>query len=197
MVFLFKEEDFRDHMIEVYNKRHRNYWHYREQTISCRVRNKRENRFKVFKENIVHYLYNKNLVELDRMWTVLSHEDYDVLQRALGFTSVRKNKRETFALAMLVRDISKSDLMGHLQLNEVVSTRVLGYYKEIFFLKCYLNYRHPQIVLRCLYHMDTGIYYSPINPETDNPYNEDDYREEIIEIIDQFIFERDHEKKSF
>jgi len=96
---------------------------------------------------------------------------------------IKELRKEQYNISQQISDSGISDIINILRLHNVVSTKLLGYYKELFFLKCYYNGRHPQITLRALYHLNTDYDLMP------SEYNENNYREEIVLIVENYLRE--------
>ncbi len=55
-------------------------------------------------------------------------------------------------IGLLVRSLTENEVKEALNLHKVVSCRLLGYEKELFYLKCYTFGILPVFMLRVLYH---------------------------------------------
>lgn len=215
------------YFVDLHNERIRNYWNYREQSISCRARSTRSGNASNFRKNVIQYIYNKNILNFRELLLVLSRADEKIINNTFGITKIDQEirkiteklllvriklkekaigfekedtwlisidnwereldnlKKKRFEKTQEIRNSGISDILSILELDYVVSTKLLGYYKELFFLKCYYNDRNPQVVLRTLYHLDTNIDWLP------EEYDKENYREEIIEIIENYLKEKD------
>lgn len=166
-----------DLFVDSHNRKVRNYWNERKQSISCRVRSTKKGNASNFRKNIVQWIYKKNKEEYNSEASRLYLEDYGIIQTEFGFDKKDLTNKESFALAMEVRDLSFSQVILALRLNNVVSTKLLGFQKEVFFLKCYLIGETPQFALRVLYHLETDIDFKP------RPHNYETYRDEIRDLL--------------
>lgn len=145
---------------DVNNFRKRNYLHYRDETISCRVLEKEKkdavsNCGKVSPQlaNFVRLMLqdDENVVELYRSeFRVMFDEDYD---RMVGMEAhLDKKEREkltphqSFLVSQLIRYMDRKEIRDSLP--EVVSTKINGYEKEIFILRCAKCFSAPAVTLR-------------------------------------------------
>jgi hypothetical protein len=151
---VLKGEDPREFYVNLHNERVRRYWNYRVQSITCRVRftEKGGDRSRNFRLNIIDFLYNHNLKEFDEISKEIYEEDQKVINSHFGIKE-GMDKKEQFSKAMMIRDSSKHSIISILKLNNIVATKLFGYYIELFYLKCYLKGLTPQFILRCLYHL--------------------------------------------
>lgn len=174
--------DIYNEIIKKHNDKVRNYWNNRKQSISCRVRVKKENNWNNFRNNIIDFLYNHNIEEFKTKWEEIANNDWNFTQKKLNINKDTP-KKEQFNKAMYIRDKEGYGVIDLLELFNVVSTKLIGYYKEFFFLKCYIHRFHPQFVLRILYH---------INLEKDHfeqdQYEQDQYIEEIRDLFKNYLF---------
>ncbi len=139
------------------NKRKRHFWHSRSTTISCRVRNKNNfNNAPDMALNIRAFLLNeekyfeKVIVAVMRY---LHEEDMKQIRQYIYSCYPDKSKEELDKnIGLLVRDLTENEIREALNLHEVISCRLLGYEKELFYLKCYTFGILPVFMLRVLYH---------------------------------------------
>ncbi|MFX1258660.1 MAG: hypothetical protein ACFFAN_12430, partial [Promethearchaeota archaeon] len=177
--------------VNIHNERKRSYWNNKSQTISCRVRFTKNHNATRFRRNIIDFLYNYNLEDLKLIVIKVNEEDYNIFQKVLGFDKFQgrdlsnEEKRRQFALAMKARDLNTDEVFGFLNLNKVVSTRIKGYYKELFYLKCYTNYFHPGHLLRCLYRWENNDH-TEIE-EITSIMDIEEIREEIRDIVFNYL----------
>ena len=141
------------------NKKNRNYWNSRSESCSCRVREKDlENNAIQFAMNVRAYLLNEDELfqrELDKTIEKILQSDQQQLRmyaRALfpnqSIEFIDKN------IGLIIGSLIDEQIAEALDLKEVVSCRLLGYEKELFFLKCYVQSGKPALMLRCLYHLN-------------------------------------------
>ena len=173
------------------NRKKRNYWNEKQQALSCRIRftEKKPHPAGNFRANTIDFLYNRNTSELEKIANELSEQDHLIIEKTFGLSEINQiaevrelknnEKHDQFLAAMAIAGLDKGEVIEALQLNEVVATKIKGYYKELFYLKCYLNGLVPQFVLRCCYNLDLeeGVH---VIPET---YTEDTYRAEILLLL--------------
>jgi len=158
------------------NERVRSYWHEKMQSISCRVRITKKGNAPNFRKNIIHYLYNRNYDELKKVQEKLNKEDWNLIQKKFGFDQLKfiedeqKRKKIQFETSQIVRVLTVPEVIQNLELNHVVSVKISGYLKELFFLRCFIYSNHTQFTLRSLYHLKTNDNWMP---------EIDDYKEEI------------------
>ena len=152
----------------IINKRRRNYWHSRSESISCRVRDKNpEGNAVKFAMNVRAYLLNEDK-EFEIQVSQMMQEviKWDQHQLRLHAQSLYPNESKEFInknIGLIIGSLTEEEIGSALDLKYVVSCRLLGYEKELFFLKSYL-YVAPAMMLRCLYHLK---------------YDHSDYIEEI------------------
>lgn len=176
--------------VNLHNKRVRSYWHDRDQTISCRVRTTKNNNSSNFRKNIIHYLYNRNHSELLDVSEKLNLEDWAIVQKVFGFDQLKfikddqQRRKIQFMKSQNVCNMNPSEVISALGLENVVSTKVKAYYKEIFFLKTFVYGGATQFLLRCLYHLQTKDMWMP------NYEDFSSYKEEIMILLDFFHEER-------
>lgn len=148
--------------VNLHNERFRSYWNQRKQTICCRVRVTKKQNAPNFKQNILEFLYNQNTQKLNEVITEIEEEDWELIQRKVfGFLPKKrekttKEKQKQFSLAMEIKEKSSFDIIEILELNTVVATKLKGYHKELFFLKCYMNYLTPARLMRGLYRLENS-----------------------------------------
>lgn len=142
-----------------YNKRKRHFWHSKSVTVSCRMRDKNEfNRAKDIAINIRAFLLNKDKKFLDKVWSVaneLRKKDMDILKNYIYSLCPNSSKEELDKkMGLIIMSLPEEDIRAGLNLQYVVSCRLLGYEKEFFYLKCYWIGIWPSFILRCLYHTE-------------------------------------------
>ncbi len=141
------------------NKRKRHFWHSRSESISCRVRNKNPKiNATSFAMNIRAYLINEDErfnTELDKMILQINNLDRHQL-RMYAYSKFLDQSREMLDknIGLIIGSLTDEEIREALNLIEVVSCRLLGYEKELFYLKCYSIMILPAFMLRCLYHLD-------------------------------------------
>jgi len=140
-----------------YNKRKRHFWHSRSITISCRVRDK--NNFNHAPEmaiNIRAYLLKYEYKFLKEVWNIegkLQEEDREQLRNYVYSLFPNTPKEELDKkMGVIIMSLPEEEVKGALELNHVVSCRLLGYEKELIFLKSYKIGILPAFLLRSLYH---------------------------------------------
>ncbi len=139
------------------NKRKRHFWHSRSTTISCRVRNK--NDFNIAPDmalNIRAFLLNEEKYfekVIAAVMRYLNEEDKKQFRSYIASRNPNISKKELDKnIGLLVRDLTENEVREALYLHEVISCRLLGYEKELFYLKCYTFGILPVFLLRVLYH---------------------------------------------
>lgn len=142
------------------NKRKRLFWHSKSVTISCRVRNKNNyNKSPEMALNIRAFLLGEEKYFTKKFITVmrrLNEEDQQQLRnyvysRYNAYTEERKTELDK-KMGLIIGSLEKDELKGALNLDKIVSSRLLGYEKEFFYLKCYSWGILPVFMLRVLYH---------------------------------------------
>ena len=140
-----------------YNKRKRHFWHSRSITISCRVRDKNDfNKAPEMAINIRAYLLKYEGRFLKKVWSTnskLQEKDMEQLRKYVysKFSGVSKEELDK-KMGIIIGSLPKEEVKEALELNHVVSCRLLGYEKELIFLKSYKMEILPAFLLRCLYH---------------------------------------------
>ncbi len=141
----------------IINKRKRHFWHSRSTTISCRVRNK--NDFNIAPDmalNIRAFLLNEEKYfekVIAAVMKYLNQEDRKQFRSYIASRNPNISKKELDKnMGLLVRDLTENEIREALNLHEVISCRLLGYEKELFYLKCYYIGILPVFLLRVLYH---------------------------------------------
>jgi hypothetical protein len=175
--------------VEKHNERVRNFWHDRLTTISCRVESTIKGAARPFGLNIVALLYNECLADLRQKARNLYQRDYNLIQRTFGLDRANLSNHEQYLKALEIRDLTKSEVWSTLGLIYIGSARILGFHKELFYLKCLVNDLNPQFILRCLYFMKA----SPPSP-TREIFNL--YRNEIAYLLDNIMIPDDKKGKS-
>ena len=140
------------------NKRRRNYWNSRSESISCRVRDySSKNRASEFAMNVRAYLLhedNKFEIELVKMMEeIIKKDQLQLLNHAKALFPNESWKFINKNIGLIIGSLTAEEKRDALDLRYVVSCRLLGYEKELFFLKCYI-YTKPALMLRCLYHLN-------------------------------------------
>lgn len=139
------------------NRKKRLFWHNRSLSISCRVRNRNEfNKAREFSANVRAFLLNEEpffLKKMSAVMTYLTKEDQKQLRNYVyaRFSDIDKEELDK-NMGLIIRDFSKEEIRDALNLEDVVSCRLLGYEKELFFLKSYIISYLPVFLLRVLYH---------------------------------------------
>ena len=139
------------------NKRKRNFWHSKSVTISWRVRNKNNyNNAVNVSLNIRAFLLNEekhfNKI-LGLVAKRLCEEDARQLRKYVYSLFPEKSKKELDKkMGLIIMNLEPEELRGALNLEYVASCRLLGYEKELFYLKCYNWGLLPAFILRVLYH---------------------------------------------
>ena len=138
------------------NKKKRNYWNSRSESISCRVRDySSKNRASEFAMNVRAYLLNEDKkfeTVLDRTIKIIMESDYEQIRRYAS--SLLENDTDDIKIGLIASNLTKEQIAEALDLKFVVSCRLLGYEKELLFLKCYVTSIKPALMLRCLYHLE-------------------------------------------
>lgn len=141
------------------NKRKRHFWHSRSESISCRVRDKNPKcNATSFAMNIRAFLINEDKsfnIELNKTMDKIKKNDEHQI-RMYVYSKFPEHSRETLSkkMGLIIGSLTDEEIREALNMKEVVSCRLLGYEKELFFLKCYTNFGLPVFMLRCLYHLD-------------------------------------------
>jgi len=139
-------------------KRKRHFWHSRSESFSCRVRNKNPIiNATSFAMNIRAYLLNEDErfnTELNKTMEKIIKSDEHQL-RMYAYSKFPKQSREIIdkKMGIIIGSLMDEEIREALDLKEVVSCRLLGYEKELFYLKCYSSSILPAFMLRCLYHL--------------------------------------------
>lgn len=145
------------------NKRKRLFWHSKSVTISCRVRNKNNfNKAPEMALNIRAFLLGeeKYFDKIRRAVTRRINEEdrqklrqyvYDRFIDDLHDEEKQKEKLDK-KMGLIIMSLDESEIRAALNLEYVVSCRLLGYEKELFYLKCYSWGILPVFMLRVLYH---------------------------------------------
>lgn len=139
------------------NKRKRHFWHSKSVTISCRVRNKNEfNKAPDMALNIRAFLLNEEKYFMRIIGAVMRYinkEDQKQLRSYIvaKFPNASKEYIDK-NIGLMVMSLSEEERKGALGLNQIVSCRLLGYEKELIYLKCYTLGILPVYMLRVLYH---------------------------------------------
>ena len=140
------------------NKLKRNYWHCRSESISCRVRNKDAEIHAIqFAMNVRVFLLNEDKtfnIELNQTIEKIIKSDQHQLR--MYAYSIFPNQSDAILdknIGLIINSLTDEQIKDALDLKDVVSCRLLGYEKELFYLKCYLFPITPAFMLRCLYHL--------------------------------------------
>ena len=186
--------------VDLHNERVRTYWNKRQQVISCRVRSTKKGNAGNFRNNIIDFIYNYNIDDLKETLIEIQEQDHKLIAKKLGFDTflkeesemTSKEKQEQFSIAMRIRDMDKFNIIELLGLDNVASTKIRGFYKELFYLKCYMNGVNPTIILRSLYQMELPHHFNPkvFYPELESKETSIlnlAYRNEIILIVKGFL----------
>ena len=141
------------------NKKRRNFWHSRSESISCRVRNKNPRITAIsFAMNVRAYILNED----ERFNTELNKKTEQIIKsdehqlRMYVYSMFPNKSKETLNkdIGLIIGSLLDEEIRGALNLEHVVSCRLLGYEKELIYLKCYSLWILPVFMLRCLYHLD-------------------------------------------
>jgi len=140
-----------------YNKRKRHFWHSRSITISCRVREKNNfNNAPDMAINIRAFLLEYEEKFLKEIWSTaskLQERDMKQLRNYVYSCFPDTSKKELDKkMGLIIMSLPEEEVKSALRLNYVVSCRLLGYEKELFFLKSYKIGLLPAFRLRSLYH---------------------------------------------
>ncbi|KKN18241.1 hypothetical protein LCGC14_0957840 [marine sediment metagenome] len=141
----------------IINKRKRHFWHSRSTTISCRVRNRNDfNKAPDMALNIRAFLLNEEKYfekVISAVMRYLHKEDMKQFRNYIASQNPNTPKKELDKnIGLLVMSLTENEVRETLNLHEVVSCRLLGYEKELFYLKCYAFGILPVFMLRVLYH---------------------------------------------
>jgi hypothetical protein len=153
-----KREEF---FVNIHNERHKNFWNKNDYTISCRVRFTKNNNSQNFRNNIIRFLYNENKPETQNLIDEIQKEDSQIFAKKLGFDKFENRelsnpeKHKQYLLAQFASSLDKFSIIKVLGLENVVSVRIKGYYKELFFLKCIFNDLYIPLTLRALYKLES------------------------------------------
>ncbi|KKK45911.1 hypothetical protein LCGC14_1079570 [marine sediment metagenome] len=139
------------------NKRKRHFWHSRSTTISCRVRNKNSfNKAPDMALNIRAFLLNEEKYfekVISAVIKYLHEEDMKQFRNYIASRNSNTSKKDLDKnIGLLVMSLTENEMREALNLHEVISCRLLGYEKELFYLKCYTFGILPVFLLRVLYH---------------------------------------------
>lgn len=140
-----------------YNKRKRHFWHSRSTTISCRVRDKNNiNTAPDMAINIRAFLLKYEEKFLKEVWSTankLQEKDMKQLRNYIYslFPDVSEEELNK-KMGLIIMNLPEEEIKGALNLAYVVSCRLLGYEKELIFLKAYKIGILPAFILRSLYH---------------------------------------------
>jgi len=158
------QDGFRIPDIEIAIYKKRNYIHFRDETLSCKVR--KEEQTKAYKTagkgNFSRDLrcfvrgiligHQPLLRFIHEEWIIMQDEDYKRLAGLPLDTDLmefmRNNKQESFALSQIVSDLTREEVKARLNLDETVATTLNGYEKEFFWLHCFSTGISPVILLR-------------------------------------------------
>lgn len=149
------------------NSIRREFFHKNSTTISCRTRGKK-NHAEQFRANIRLFILDDKAFKMAYNITssAIKTEDESLLRTAaLHYFDKRKDedlKPEIFY--NWIGTLSKAEIKGILQLDDIASTRLLGYEKEFFYLKCYITGVKPWEALRICYHVIMDENLPPVAP---------------------------------
>ncbi|MHA1488554.1 MAG: hypothetical protein ACTSRI_02730 [Promethearchaeota archaeon] len=140
------------------NKKNRHFWHSRSTTISCKIREKNNfNKAQDFSLNIRAYLMNDERYFLKIINAVANYINEKDAQELRNYVYSRypeiAEEELNKKMGLIIAGLQKEELKGALNLNVTVSCRLLGYEKELFYLKCYSKGFLPVFMLRTLYHV--------------------------------------------
>ena len=140
------------------NKRKRHFWHSRSETISCKVRNKNNfNKAPDIALNVRAFLLNEEKFFNKMISVVMSNlydGDMEQIRDYIYLCNPNKAKEEIDKnIGLYVMSLDENEIRAALNLNKVISCRLLGYEKELFYLKCYTVRILPVFMLRVLYHV--------------------------------------------
>jgi len=142
-----------------HNKRFRNFWHSRSVTISCRVREKNAfNKGLEISKNIRAFLLGEDtkfLETFNKIANSIRKRDLKIVENYCIFRGIDNGMSKEKAkknVGLIARSLEDGELRKALNLEYVISCRLLGYEKEFFYLKCYSRGEQPVFVMRVLYH---------------------------------------------
>ncbi len=164
MIFMSKEilqdvDNIVDHIKSEYyfvNKTRRLFWHSKSVTISTRDREKNDfNKAPDISLNIRAFLLNNEKYFLKQIGVVskkIRAQDEEHL-RLYVYGRYPDHSREVLdsKMGLIIRGLSQEEIREAMNLDEVISCRLLGYEKELFYLKCYSWRLLPVFVMRILY----------------------------------------------
>ena len=83
----------------------------------------------------------------------MNEEDRKQFRSYIASRNPNTSKKELDKnIGLLIMSLTENEVREALNLHEVVSCRLLGYEKELFYLKCYTFGILPVFMLRVLYH---------------------------------------------
>ena len=174
------------------NKRKRNFWHSKSQSITCRVREKNDfNHGPGIAKNIRAFLLNEDKLfkkEFNKVIDEINKKDQEEIQKyvisIVQFKHPSLSKEEIIKnIGLYVKYLDQEEIKAALNLNEMASCRLIGYEKELFYLKCYTYSFLPVFVMRCLYH--TKYNHSDFEIEYDTDLNDP---LEFNDLLDKITF---------
>jgi len=142
------------------NKRKRLFWHSNSVTVSCRVRNKNSfNKAPEMALNVRAFLLGEEKY-FRKIWHAVRNVIIEADQQQLRhyvynrFEADTKEKKEKLdeKMGLIIKSFDEEEIRAALNLDHVVTCRLLGYEKEFFYLKCYSWGILPVFMLRVLYH---------------------------------------------
>lgn len=142
------------------NKRRRDFWYSKSTTISCRIRDENDNiNASGITKNIRLFLLDYDEDFKNRFLDAMNLVDQKDTQQTINYLKVRfSDKEEEYIrenIGLLMMCIPEEEKGYILNLNKVISCRLLGYEKEFFFLKCYYLHHYPVYIMRVLYHTNS------------------------------------------
>ena len=145
--------------IDIANFRRRNYVHFRDEVASCKVRLEEKQQAQSKQVTLSRPLANYVrglLLEEHQIITWFSDEYSQMYQEDYTHLVGLKDQetlealppKKSFLLSQIVLYMTRQEVIEKLDLHEVVSTKLRGYEKELFWFRCLGNYIQPVVVLR-------------------------------------------------
>ncbi|MFX1478318.1 MAG: hypothetical protein ACFFCI_09305 [Promethearchaeota archaeon] len=139
------------------NKRKRMFWHSKSISLSCRVREKNSfNDGPALAMNVRAFLLNEGRF-FEKIWSSVWERIVEADQQQLRnyvYLKFREYRKEELdkKMGLIILSLEDDEKKAALNLEHVISCRLLGYEKEFFYLKCYRLRIVPVFMLRILYH---------------------------------------------
>lgn len=168
--------------IDIANFKKRNYAHFRMETLSCKVREEEK-----YEANYRHFNLSKPLADYIRGWLLydetikklcreefprMNEEDYSMLTGLSKEILDKLPPRKQFLYSQMVHYMDRSEVKTALALTKVVSTRLRGYEKEIFWLRCLAVGILPVVVLRLGVRVLGKYYQNPFPSQEEIPLHD-------------------------